>query len=248
MNAKKPERCSGRVLPRRARATLLAPAGEAVAQDPDDGGGLVLHNAQVQLVYWGASWNNGGALLTGIDHAVQIILGSGYVAALSEYRNNIGAGTLAGSQIYAPSGDPANNFTDNDVQALLRQMISAGLLPEPLDDQHLFLVVTPPGVAVDGILGEHWFFQYACSDGVLRRVHYGWITGTQIADYSCTMAHEIVESITDPEMDAITFASCPGVDGTCEIGDVCQACYALPDGTIVQDWYSAAQHKCIRPS
>jgi hypothetical protein len=126
-------------------------------------------------------------------------------------------------------------------------MIGSGLLPPPTNDQHLYLIVTPPGVSVNGVLGEHWFFVYPDNAGAGRNVHYGWVTGNQIGDYTCTMAHELVESITDPEMDGITFANCPGVEGTCEIGDVCNTCYALPDGTVVQDWYSKQQHRCITP-
>jgi hypothetical protein len=247
MESTKSGRSSGRVLPSSVRQQFK-PAENAAVNDPYDGGGLVLHHARVQLVYWGASWNNNGPLRAQIDSAVRTILSGNYVAALSEYRSNIESGTLAGSQIHAPAGDPPNNFTDNDVQRVIRDMIDGGLLPPPVDNQHLYLMVTPPDVSVDGILGEHWFFLYAGNDGVPRKVHYGWVTGRRIDDYSCTMAHELVESITDPEMDGITFASCPGVDGTCEIGDVCDQCYALPDGTVVQDWYSKQQHRCIRPS
>jgi hypothetical protein len=118
MELVKSERSSGRVLPHSVPAQV-APAGQSAANDPNDGGGLVLHNAQVQLVYWGTSWNNSGTLRAQIDTAARTILASNYVAALSEYRSNIGPGTLAGSQIYAPSGDPANNFTDNDVQGII---------------------------------------------------------------------------------------------------------------------------------
>ena len=239
------ERYSGKVLSRCARA-MAAAEPQAGLGDPNDGGGLVLHDAQVRLVYWGLSWNNSIPLRDRIDAAVRSILASNYVLALNEYRDNIRAGTLAGSQMHAVA-DPANNFADNDAQALLRGMITSGLLPEPLDDQHLYVLVTPPGVTVDGTLGEHWYFKFACSDGTIRNVHYGWVTGNAIDDYSCTMAHELVESITDPEMDAITFASCPGVDGTCEIGDVCNQCYQLGDGTTVQNWYSTREHGCISP-
>ena len=236
----------GKVLASRAMA-MAAAEPQAGPGDPDDGGGLVLHNAQVRLVYWGSSWNNSLDLRNRIDAAARSILSSNYVLALNEYRDNIGAGTVADSQIFAAI-DPPNNFTDNDAQAAIRHMVAAGLLPEPLDDQHLYLLISPPGVTVDEALGEHWYFKFACSDGTIRNLHYGWVTGRNIGDYSCTLAHELVESITDPEMDAITFASCPGVNGTCEIGDVCDQCYQLPDGTTVQNWYSKRQHQCITPT
>jgi hypothetical protein len=200
------------------------------------------------LIYWGTVWGTNAALRNQIDGAAKSILSSNYVTALSEYRPNIGAGAVVGSQVYATGNDPANNFTDDDVKGVLRNMMGANLLPEPIDDQHLFLVVTPPNTSVDGTWGEHWCFAYACRDGIARMVHYGWVTGAsnyQIGDYSCTLAHELVESITDPEMDAITFASCPGVTGTCEIGDVCSQCYTLDDGTVVQNWYSKKQGACL---
>ena len=238
---------SGKVLPRVKKPGLSVP-GHAFPKGPDDGGGLVLAHAQVRIIYWGTVWGANAALRNQIDGAAKSILSSNYVTALSEYRPNIGAGAVVGSQIYAVGGGPTNNFTDDDVKGVLRQMIGAELLPEPIDDQHLFLVVTPPKISVDGTWGEHWYFPYDCRDGKQRTVHYGWVTGAsnfQIGDYSCTLAHELVESITDPEMDAITFASCPGVTGTCEIGDVCSQCYTLDDGTVVQNWYSKKQGACL---
>jgi hypothetical protein len=244
-------RSPGRVLqrPKKIPGKALAPASYAAdgPQDPQDGGGPVLAAARVRLIYWGSAWGTHLALRSQIDTAARSILTGGYVKTLSEYRANIGAGMLVESLAYAAGRGPADNFTDDEVQGVLRNMMTGGLLPQPTDDQHLYLVVTPPGVAVNGILGEHWYFGYACNDGTQRNVHYGWVTGTQISDYSCTMSHELVESITDPEMNAITFASCPGVDGTCEIGDVCDQCYSLGDGTVVQNWYSKKQRACVSP-
>jgi hypothetical protein len=239
----------GKILPRVKKFGLKA-AGHAFPKGPDDGGGVVLAHAQVRMIYWGTAWGANAALQTQIDGAARSILSSSYVTDLSEYRPNIGAGAVAGSQVYTVGNDPANNFTDDDVKGILRDMMGANLLPEPIDDQHLFLVVTPPQITVDGTWGEHWYFSYTCRDGVERRVHYGWVTGapdSQIGSYSCTLAHELVESITDPEMDAITFANCPGVAGTCEIGDVCSQCYTLADGTVVQNWYSKRLGDCSAP-
>ena len=238
----------GKILPRDTEPGPNGP-GHAFPIGPGDYGGLVLARAQVRMIYWGTAWGVNAQLRNQIDGAAGSILSSNYVTALSEYRPNIGAGAVVGSQVYA-AGDPANNFTDDDVKGVLRDMMGANLLPEPIDDQHLFLVVTPPNTSVDGNWGEHWCFSYACSDGIERKVHYGWVTGAsnyQIGDYSCTLAHELVEAITDPEMDAIRFASCPGVTGTCEIGDVCSQCDTLDDGTVVQNWYSRNQGACVAP-
>ena len=99
---------------------------------------------------------------------------------------------------------------------------------------------------MDGLLGQHHVFDFDES-GTILRVHYGWVRGTTLDEYSITLSHELVESITDPEMDGVHFVDCTDVDGTCEIGDVCNDSYNLSNGTAVQEYYSAASDRCIRP-
>jgi len=206
----------------------------------------VLDRVQLQVIYWGSDWNARVALRTQLDTATKAILSSNYIKALSEYRNNIGAGALAGSQVYVWTTEPSDNFSDDQVQQLLRDMINAQKLPVP-GRNNLNIVMLPPGVSHGNVLGEHFYFTYDNQ----QAVHYGWVTAVNglVDDYTCTLSHELVEAITDPEMDGILFSQgCAGISGTCEIGDVCGTCYALPDGTVVQDWYSARDGRCTQPT
>ncbi len=93
-----------------------------------DGGGLVLTNIQLQLIFWGTHWVN--ASITDVTNAVRSILGSNYMSSLLQYRG-AGGGQLLGtfsvtSGVGTSPADPPNPFTNNDVN-LNRQLNSCWL-------------------------------------------------------------------------------------------------------------------------
>src|SRR5438128_7116462 len=58
-----------------------------------DSGGPVLTHVDIDLIFWGAGWNNAQALKTSVTNAVQTIMDSPYLSGLSQYRG-IGNGQL----------------------------------------------------------------------------------------------------------------------------------------------------------
>jgi hypothetical protein len=106
-------------------------------------------------------------------------------------------------------------------------------------------VVMPTGITPEGTRrAEH---SYSPRYG--QRIHYAWFTNVGDLDgITELVAHELVESATDPEGSGIL-----GVKGTChesgwcEIADVCESTYATVDGVMVNAYWSNQRNHCIVP-
>jgi hypothetical protein len=223
-----------------------------------DGGGPVLSNARIHLVFWGNSWGTAPPPTPSaaqVSNAVVNILNSPYLSALSQYRNTIGPASLRGTTL-ATGSNPPNPFSDQNVVDLLTGLLDNGTLPNPLLEPVLYCVIVPQGVnnTGSGFIGEHTYFTYnAHFPGpfpitIPVNVHYAWVTNNGTLDGVTTIfSHELVESITDPEGSAITGNT--GVcsqGGWCEIGDVCSST-GRENGVLVQSYWSDADGACIIP-
>jgi hypothetical protein len=221
-----------------------------------DGGGPVLSNARIQLVFWGAAWGSAPPPTPSaaqISNAVTNILTSPYLSALSQYRNTIGPASLRGTTL--DTANPPNPFSDQNVVDMLTGLLNNGTLPNPLLETVLYCVVVPQGVnnTSSGFIGEHTYFTYNARFPGLPvpipvPVHYAWITNNGTLDGVTTIfSHELVESITDPEGSAITGnAGVCNQGGWCEIGDVCGST-GRENGVLVQSYWSDADNACIIP-
>lgn len=216
-----------------------------------DGGGLVLTNIQLQLIFWGTHWVN--ASITDVTNAVRSILGSNYMSSLLQYRG-AGGGQLLGtfsvtSGVGTSPADPPNPFTNNDVSTLIANLIHAGSVPAPTN-QIVYMVMMPPGVASGqaGIIGEHTYFNFTGANA-----HYGWVMNDGTRDYVTTVfSHELVETCTDPEGTAIQLDSPPicthNPNSWCEIGDVCNSTDVIGAMSVrVQSYWSQRDGKCVVP-
>jgi hypothetical protein len=184
------------------------------------------------------------------------MLGSAYFSGLSQYRGIRGP-AFAGA-IQVTDSDPPNPFSNAAIATMLHEQLGTAALPEPDDDPSIFYcVILPPGInaADPGVVGEHSFFVYydltelaLPPDFDIARAHYAWVTNDGTLDSITTvLSHELVESCTDPNGDAIQ--GVPGTctqDGWCEIGDVC-GWSEVRDGVRVQAYWSEAEQACIVP-
>jgi hypothetical protein len=75
-------------------------------------------------------------------------------------------------RIYTAAGDPANDFTDKRRAGVDPSDDWERLTPQPTDPQHTYMLVAPPAIIVQGIFGEHSIFEFKCSDGTARNVHF----------------------------------------------------------------------------
>jgi hypothetical protein len=237
-------------------AVSLAPS-LAGSSNFTDMGGLVLPGMNVELVLWGAAWADGSSQPPADVAAVLgAVLSGPYMSALDQYRG-VGNATLAGTIMVADS-EPPNPFTNDAVTGLLKQLFERNRLPEPDSAaQLLYCVVMPPGVRASdpNVIGEHSLFYFTDIElpfdfDIAQKVYYAWVLndGT-LEGMSTIFSHEIVETATDPEGNAILgdAGSCYG-GGWCEIGDVCQGNTGVSNGVTVQAYWSQRDGACVIPT
>jgi len=218
-----------------------------------DNGGLKLNHIQVQLIFWGAAWDavpQPVPTANDVDAAVNQIMHSAYVSALSQY--GVGHGTKLASVVISAS-NPPNPFTDTDVANFITGLLNADSLQEPDENsQILYCVIMPIGVnnATTSFVGEHSFFSYKDEEDPSRldNAHFAWITNFGSLDSLTTIfSHELVESCTDPEGSGIQgVAGTCSQQGWCEIGDVCTST-GVVNGVTVQSYWSQKDNACIVP-
>jgi hypothetical protein len=229
-----------------------SPAG---AVTTSDGGGPVLTNVEVVVIFWGSYWTSTSpAPAVSADTYYQCFTGivtGPYMTSMNQYRG-VGPGTMLGEFINTAS-DPPNPYTNDEVVTMITSYLQNNAsCPPPLAGHNRFYaVVTPPNIGnTVGAEGEHLNFTY---NGV--QAFYAWITddGQGLTQGSSngvvnTFSHELGEACTDPLGNGITTS---GGDGGDEIGDACNNEYAIVqmNGVTcnVQCYWSAADNACIIP-
>jgi hypothetical protein len=224
-------------------------------------GGPLLHDVDVEVIFWGSDFYNGVATpsAANVFNVIPTILSPDYTSCLLQY--GCSPGNLVGGWLVP--WNPPNPFNDNDVANLISTMIFwPGGLPgfaDPGDPQYvdpsgtsqvLYCVIMPVGVSNtnSGFIGEHTYFGLStplAPNGI--NAHFGWVTNNGDINFiTQVFSHELVESCTDPEGSA--WLGDPGTcaqGGWCEIGDVCEGVVGTVDGVSVQAYWSNADNDCI---
>jgi len=191
-----------------------------------DGGGPVINNAHVDLIFWGTGWSttSGSALRINMQNAVDSILSGPYTSGLSQYRSSIGSGYRAFTHNIT-SSSPPSTFSDTDVRNMLTSNISSGTLPSPFgDSQLLYMVITQPGSSAGSLGGKHGYIDYG---PYLNKAHYGWTFNNGSLDsygsvvpyldtVTWALSHELAEAVTDPELSEITVHDLNGWEEICD--------------------------------
>ena len=181
------------------------------------------------------------------------VLNSPYVDWLTEYNTasqTIGRGTFAGQAAIVPAA--ANNgafITDAQIQAELSAQIQAGTLPAPIHDASggpstYYAVFFPHGktISLGGALSCQTFCAYhgtIANAGGKGEITYGvhpdfqsgsgcelgcGAAATAFGDLTQVASHELIETITDPEVGLAPFIGPPLAwydPAFGEIGDIC---------------------------
>jgi hypothetical protein len=229
--------------------------------------GPLLREPELYLVYWGRYWS-GGANPTArqITDALGQVLSSAYMRGLSEY-GPIRTAAIADSLVVdfgvgTSPPDAPNQFTANDIEAFLNNLILAGYLPQPIFVSPimsaLYIVILPPTAVAapsspGGVpnLGEH---------GALPFPHFpwgawAWVVGNPLLQgldaVTATLCHELVEACTDPvPPTGWSGPPPPGfpANSAFEIGDAANGDNVrLPGGPLVQRYWSNAHAMPIAP-
>jgi hypothetical protein len=214
-----------------------------------DAGGLVLTNVHVELVFWGPEWKTAAnqAFAQRMETGVTDLLHSSYMTPLQQYRSNIGAGAPVG-EVFLTGSNPGSSITDTMVDNLLQARIASGVLPSPASDSQLFyFVIGQPGTSNGDFYGEHSWDTYTDAKGNSTNFHYGYTVndGTMDTVFS-TFSHELVETVTDPELNAVMMSPPSQQLEICD-GPAVNDDYFL-NGFLVQAYFSERDHAYIIPT
>ena len=222
-----------------------APASSTIS----NGGGAIIANVSLQLLFWGSAWNSNPSPSTGqVINAVTSILQGPYMSGLAQY--GVGSGTLKGAWIVT-GVEPKNPFSNDDVHAVISDLIDQGSFPEPDDPggRNLYMFILPANVRVNqpNLAGLHTFDTDFDFPFDFDKTWFGWVTHNGTLDSLTTIfSHELVEACTDPEGDGIQVNPRSDSDWH-EIGDVCCS-NARVDGVLVQSYWSQRDLACIVPT
>lgn len=264
-----------RITPASSAHGILGDVGNNFTASYD--GGPVLNTAtgpiKVDLVFWGTAFANGKQSEAPIVTAVQNLFNGPFLSGLGQYDrvsgqllpDKPGDVVLASHQTINSdpgsfnSQDDAFNFTDAQVQTMLNKNIG-GAIPSPPPtvnglpaSNYLYIVVTEAN-------SEDTKDQAAGIHGIDPRsqpkYYYGWSTNPDgtLAGVMTTVAHELVESITDPDTSGIagtggfSLTAPPAQAGNEFCDGVGLDFLANIGGVDVQSYFSQADNAYIIPT
>lgn len=242
-------------------------------------GGRVVSSMQVVQVLWGSgsyptsvSSTSSPSMATFFDG----VLDSPYIDWLDEYDANgqhIARGGFVGQFTITPSIG-GSTISDAQIESELASQILAGHLPAPTTDgagnvNTYYAIFFPHGKTITqggssscvsgGFCAYHGTIASVGGHEIYYGVHpdmqagsgcdVGCGSGTQFQNYTSVASHEMVETITDPEV-GLAFTNAPPLawydNDNGEIGDICNALQDTilgGDGvtyTVQQEWSNAA--------
>lgn len=236
-------------------------------------GGKVIAKAKVVQVIYGTGTymsgisGSGSGTMAGFYSAV---LSSSYMDMLTQYNTSglsIGHGTFASTvQITPSSSRNKSTITDANIQAEIAAQISAGKLPAP-DANTIYMVNFPKGKKITmggssscaggGFCAYHNTFKSGSSEifyGVLPDMEAGsgcdsgCGSGSAFENQTSVASHELIETITDPEIGLATDIAAPIAwynDMYGEIGDICNGLEGSITGYTVQKEWSNSASACV---
>ena len=212
-------------------------------------GGAIAAEVPVQLVFWGSAWNlpSTDPSAAVIIASVQQILKGPYLSGLRQY--GVKRARFGGSLVVTSPAPPAS-FDDGNVQDVIWALIDDGHFPEPDDPggRNIYCTFMPPGTTYGpgGARGAH---SVGTDFDLPADVDHAWVAwiGTNTLDMTLsTFTHELVETCTDPELDAWKIQGLPAAED--EIGDVCNLLDGPLNGLNVESYWSAFDNVCLIPT
>jgi hypothetical protein len=188
-------------------------------------GGPVGSGTPVELLFWGDFWNSpdGISRRNLIMTRVQAVLASDYFSELKQY--GIDKPHWRGSLVVMKPGPPGAFNSNGDIQAvpdLIDDLIDDDVFPDPDDEQIAFVVFMPAGftqsIGANGSHTKDYDYEFPFDKDwywVAWVRSFGDTPGEDPEDVIRTFSHELVEMLSDPEVDG-WYAGNPS---TGEIGD-----------------------------
>jgi hypothetical protein len=220
-------------------------------------GGALLPHVEAQALYLGSEWVSSAAntqLAHSLDGFVNSLVTGPYLDMLTTAGYNVGRGTASPGGFDPLKLQPASVLADASIQVDLQLAIRAGLVKAP-DANRLYVIFVEPNIGVgfgddlvseDDFLGYHGAFTGHDAAGQAADIRYAVLPypgGTSdnlavpnvstLQSLTVVASHEIVESITDPDVD---YGALGWYDDTLndEIADVVDLEFVTLNGYAVQ--------------
>ena len=235
----------------RPHAVKFSGPGDATNAHVDTDHGTILYQAGVRLIFWGREWVSAvpPVSVTQVVSDVQSILSGPYLDGLAQY--GVSRPHLD-SVLVLNTEDPPNPFDKDDAGNLVKNLIGAGVFPEPINDfiDAAYAVILPKNVAgkvltlPPDIIGYHSnYLNYDLGDLDISYVHVAWAGNDGTRQFiSLNFSHELVETLTDP--DGSGWQVEPRSSNWNEICDVCSSTTIL-NGVAVSSYWSSQDNACI---
>ncbi len=218
------------------------------------GGGPLLTNVEVFVIYWGTQFSTGAlkAYPAKIDAFFDTILTSSLMDQMKEYSvkgKEIGHGRRVGSIVITKNA-PTGHITDSQIRKQLLDWIDNHPSFPKRTKNTLYFIYFEHGVAVS--MGGSRSCSSFCGyhDAIRSKTFYavmpfpgcsGCLGDMNAFDALCgTSSHELCEAVTDPIPGAGWYDPIYG-----EIGDICAWRFKKVKGYTVQLEWSNAKSKCI---
>jgi uncharacterized membrane protein len=217
--------------------------------------GPLLHNVEVETVYYGSAWTSDPALRQlgqQVDDYFRYVTNSPYMDLLDQY--GVGRGSFLDHDL-SGIGQTTGRVSDTQLRSFLDGEIASGRLQAP-NANRLYTIFTPPNVAVT--LGtqdsQHDFYGYhnTFTDRSGHTIYYAVmahptgnadVPGLDVFRQETDVAsHELAEGVTDPNVGGGWWDNRTGY----EIGDFCGAThYGVLNGYTVQSEWSNRDNDCV---
>jgi hypothetical protein len=156
--------------------------------------------ADLQLLFWGAFWENAtGPSTSDIENAVKAILDGPYLSELGQY--GFQSLNLRPSLIVTDPGPNFPTYSDDDANNMVWSLIDDGKFPEPDDDggNIVYMIFAPKGTQ-NSNASESGAHDDDTDTDLFEKDHapVGWINYGSLDAITQVFSHELVETITDP--------------------------------------------------
>jgi hypothetical protein len=216
-------------------------------------GGAIAPALPIQLLFWGEFWRSLGAQQrSDIEARAQELLAGPYTSALDQY--GITRPFYRGSLIVLSPAPPTDPFDGGDINSMIWDLINTGVFPEPDEPggRNGYFVMMPPATSMKnpggGAHTSRFHYEFPAD---VDWVWAGWSNYNQSVDtMTATFSHELVELLTDPEMDGWYNDTLDHNEG--EIADLCQPGgnweTAFVGDVNVMAYWSARDQACVIPT
>ena len=209
----------------------------------------------IYLIFWGSYWSTtaGQAQAAADMNAVNPVLyNSALLDGIQEYGTTYRAFQPSGTWAVFDYSNPGSTFTDAQIRGEVAFGISSLGLPDSnvFSNSGIYYVITPPGATSSTYPSAGGYHGPDVVNNPTHTRYYGWLgnfgstDAAKIDNFTYVLAHETMESFTDPEVNLHSAIIVTNINGEVADGEA-QNYTALLNGYLVQSYWSAARQAYV---